>query len=79
MDDSLVLGRYDMIIGRDLLSELCMTLNFSKHVVECNGGAYKGCTAPMKDVDSIQFSDASDNMFAHEELWESEAVLESTE
>ena len=28
VDDLLVLGRYDMIIGRDLLSELCMTLNF---------------------------------------------------
>ena len=29
MDDSLILGRYDMSIGRDFLSELCMNLNFS--------------------------------------------------
>ena len=33
----------------------------------------------MKDVDSIKFTDLSDDVFAHEELWESEAVLESTE
>ena len=78
VDDSLVLGRYDMIIGRDLLSELCINLDFSTHTITCHGGAYEGCTAPMKDVDSINFNDSSDDVFAHEELWESEAVLEST-
>ena len=79
MDESLIFGRYDMIIGRDILSELCITLDFSTHSITCNGGAYEGCKAPMKDVDSINFNDSSDNVFTHEELWKSEAVLESTE
>ena len=30
----------------------------------------------MKDVDSINFTDMSDKVFAHKELWENEAVLQ---
>ena len=41
-------SRYDMIIGQHLLLELKLDLCFSDYKIKRNGGAYKGCTDPMK-------------------------------
>ena len=49
VDDLQKNSRYDMIIGRDLLLELKLDLYFSNFTIKGNGGAYEGCTAPMKD------------------------------
>ena len=69
-----------MILGQDILSELKICLDFSDHMIKCNGGAYKGCTTPMKDISKINFAKtANDDKFLQEEIWESEAVLESME
>ena len=64
-----------MIIGRDLLLELKLDLCLSDYTIIFNGGAYKGCTAPMSDP--YKFCD--DARFRNEELWESDHVLDSTQ
>ena len=43
-------GRYDMILGRDLLTELGLNLKFSDHVIISNDGHFKGYTSPMVDL-----------------------------
>ena len=49
MDDS-AKGRYDMILGIYLLTELGLNLEFSEHVIEEDDGPFKGSTAPMVDL-----------------------------
>ena len=48
--------RYNMIIRRDILSELKIDLRFSKNKIQVNGGACEVYTAPMKDVSKINFN-----------------------
>ena len=43
-------GRYDMILGRDLITALGLDLNFSKIVKLGGEGPHEGCSAPMVDV-----------------------------
>ena len=40
--DDFVKGRYDMILGRDLLAALGLNIKFSYHVVESDDGPFKG-------------------------------------
>ena len=47
MDDSQVNGRYDMILGRDVLSELQIYLCLSDYTIRVNGGACEGCTTTL--------------------------------
>ena len=49
MDDS-ARGRYYMILGRNLFTELGLNIKFSKHVIEANDGPLIGSTAPMVDL-----------------------------
>ena len=42
--------RYDLIIGRDLLTELGIVLNFANQTISCHGGAYEGCHTSMVDI-----------------------------
>ena len=65
MDDLQENSRYDMIIGRDLLLELKLDLCFSDYMIKGHGGAYKGCTAPMKDI----YNFCDDASFINEEVW----------
>ena len=46
MNDS-ARGRYDMILGQDILTELGLYLIFSEHVIESGDGHSKGYTTPM--------------------------------
>ena len=45
--------KYDMILGRDIFYKLQIDISFSDNIIRGNGGAYEGCTSPMKDVTNI--------------------------
>ena len=53
VDDS-AKGRYDMILGRDLLSELELNLKFSDHAIEADDGTFKGSTTSMIDLGTYE-------------------------
>ena len=73
VDDLRKNSRYDMIIGWYLLLELKLDLCFSDYKIKGNGGAYEGCTAPMKYPSNL----CDDTRFINEVWWESEHVLNS--
>ena len=43
-------GRYDMIFGPYILTELGLNLRFSEHIIEADDGPLKGSTTPMVDL-----------------------------
>ena len=49
------MGRYAMILGRDLLTTLGLNLKFSDHVIKPYDGTFKGSTAPMVDLGMYEF------------------------
>ena len=49
-------GRYDMILGRDLLNALGLDLKFSDCVILGGYGPYKECFVPMVDVINYDFN-----------------------
>ena len=49
MDDS-TKSRYDMILGRYILTALVLNLKLSNHFIESDDGPLKGSTAPMADL-----------------------------
>ena len=53
--DKSTIGRYDMILGRDLLTALGLDLKFSENVIHGGYGPYKGCSEPMVDVYNYTF------------------------
>ena len=56
VDDS-ANGRYDMILGRDILPELRLNLKFSEHVIKADEGTFMGATSPMVDLGACIFKD----------------------
>ena len=46
-------GRYDMIIGRDLLTALLLNLKSSDNVIKADDVPFKGSTAPMVDLGNV--------------------------
>ena len=54
VDDS-AKGRYDMILGWDILTELLLNLKFSEHVIEADDGTFKGSTTHMVDLGTYVF------------------------
>ena len=72
--------RYNMILGRDLLAKLGLTLNFANHTITCHGGAYDGCTTKMVDLNNYNFADTNRNSpiaYTDEELHEAESVQQA--
>ena len=47
--------RYDMILGRYLLTSLLLNLKLSDHVIETYSGPLKGSTSPMVDLGTYEF------------------------
>ena len=41
---------YDIILGRNILTTLVLNLKLSDHVIEADGGTFKGFMAPMVDL-----------------------------
>ena len=56
VDDS-TKGRYDMILGRYLLTQLVLNLKFSNHVTESDDGPFMRATTPMVDLGAYVFKD----------------------
>ena len=56
VDDS-AKGRYYMILGRDILTELGLNLNFYEHVIKADDGHFKGSITPMVDLGMYAFKD----------------------
>ena len=54
VDDSFN-GRYDMILGQYLLTELVLNLKHYKHVIEAGDGPFKGSTTPMVNLSTYIF------------------------
>ena len=48
-------GRYDMILGRYLLTKLEWNLKFSDHFIEADDGPFKGCTMSMVGLGTYEF------------------------
>jgi len=76
VDESEEGGRCDLIIGRDLLKQLSIILDFNDDVIKSTDGPYMGCSAPMKDSDAIF---QCRNSHFVDELYESDTVREATE
>ena len=49
MDDS-IKGRYHMIIGRYLWTELGFVLKFYENIIEADDGPFKGSTTTMVEL-----------------------------
>ena len=68
MDNS-AKGRYDMILGRDLLTELGLNLKFSNHITKANDAPFMGAMAPMVDLGAYIFKDLNTGKIKMEELF----------
>ena len=60
-------SRYNMILGRDLLTALGLDLKFSENIILESDGPYKGCSAPMVDVSTYDFKHLTYNKVKPEE------------
>ena len=47
-------GGYDMILGRDLFSELKLNFKLSDHVIKVDDAPFKGSTTPMVDLGTYE-------------------------
>ena len=54
VDDS-AKGRYNMILGRYVLTYLRLNLKLSDHVIEAYDRTFKGFTEPMADMGKYEF------------------------
>ena len=53
--DSFTESRYNMILGRDLLTASVLNLHYSKTVISGGDRPYEGCTALMDDIITYEF------------------------
>ena len=50
-------GRYAMILGRDLITELGLNFKWSNQIIEADDGPFKGFKSPMVDLGTYEFKD----------------------
>ena len=48
-------SRYNVILGRELLTSLLLDIKFSRNVIICGEGPYEGFLSPMVDVRNYDF------------------------
>ena len=65
--DSKTNSRYDIILGRDLLTALGLDLRFSENIIICGEGTYEGCLTPMVDSSNYDFKSLTENIVKLEE------------
>ena len=70
MDES-AKGRYDMILGRYILTEVVLNLKHSKHAIKSGDGPLKRSTAPMIDLVMQKFKDLDIGKITSEEYFTS--------
>ena len=82
MDNLQVNQKYNMILEREIFSELQIYLCFSNNKIRGRVGAYKVCTSPMKYVTDINFNmlyaRIHEKCFHNKELWDRKHVLDAT-
>ena len=66
MNDS-ARGRYEMILARDLLTELGLNVKISEHVIKLDDGSFIGYTAPMVCLGAYVFKDLNTGEITPEE------------
>ena len=66
VDDS-TKGRYYMILGKYLLTELVLSLKLSDHIIKAYDGPFKGYTTPMIDLGTYEFKDLNTDKITPEE------------
>ena len=75
--------RYDMILGRDILSELKTDLCLFKNTIKGNGRTYYGFTVLIKEISNINCNASSNwvnnEIFWNEYLWKRKDVLDFTQ
>ena len=54
--DKFTTGRYEMILGRDLLTALGLDLNWSENVIIGGRGPHEGCLAPIVYLSNYCFT-----------------------
>ena len=69
-------GRYGMVLGQDLLTELGLNLKFSEHVIEADDGTFKGSTTPMVDLGTYIFKYLNTGKITPEESFANAYVVE---
>ena len=62
-------GRYDIILGRYIRTELWLNLKFSDQIIEADDGPFKGSTAPMVDLGTYKFKDIKTGKITPESLF----------
>ena len=55
-------GKYDMILGRDLLTELGLDFKFTENFIIGGEGPYEGCLEPMTDLSNYDFTSITDKI-----------------
>ena len=60
-------SRYDMILGRDLLTALGLDLKFSENIILGGDIPFKGCSVSMVDFITYDFKPLTDNKVKPEE------------
>ena len=68
MDDS-AKGRYNMFLGRDILTVLGINLKLYDHIIEAYDGPFNRSTTPMVDLGTYEFKDLYTGVIAPEELF----------
>ena len=53
-------GRYNMILGTDLLTALGIDIKLSNIIIIGGEGPYGGCSAPMSDISNYDFGSITD-------------------
>ena len=59
-------GRYDMIMGRDLVTTLRLVIKFSKHIIIGSAVSYEGCLVSMVDINNYNFNTPMDKIIKTE-------------
>ena len=68
VDDS-TKGRYDMILGRNILTNLGLNIKCSYPIIEAYYGPFKGSTAPMVDLVMYEFKYLNTGKFSPEKFF----------
>ena len=72
-------SRYNMILGRDLLTALGLDIKFSENIILGGDGTFIGCSAPIVDVSTYDFKTLTDNKVKPEESFINAYVNECLE
>ena len=75
VDDS-AKGRYDMILGQDILTWLGLNLKWSEHFIEVDDWSFKGSTITMVDLVKYLFKDLNIEKITSEEFFTNTYVKE---